>query len=253
MAPRLRVGLFAPCFVDRLAPEAAVAAWHVLRALDVDVFVAQDAPACCGQPLSSMGAPDRARDLPGAFARAHTGCDVILPLSASCTAFVRHHHAALCRPIDRPAVDRAPPTRTFAEVLWHDLGLRALPGCFDARVGLHMGCHALRELGLGPSSERPHVDTPDIVGTLLSSIDGVTRVWPARADECCGFGGVFSVREPDVAIRMARDRRGAFAEADVLTSTDPSCLLHMARARGTPGPRILSFPELLAEAMGVSV
>ena len=82
----LRVGLYAPCFVDRLAPRAAWAALAVLRHFGAHVVVAEAAPACCGQPLSSMGTPHLARDLPGSFARAHVGCDVVLPLSASCVA-----------------------------------------------------------------------------------------------------------------------------------------------------------------------
>ena len=249
----MRVGLFAPCFVDRLAPRAARAAWQVLRHLGVDVVVAPQAPACCGQPLSSMGEPHRARDLPGAYARAHADCEVVVSLSASCTAFVRHHHTHLARPIDLPAVDRAPPTRTFSELLWHDLGLRTLPGRFPHTVGFHPGCHGLRELGLGPCSEAVHDETVDIVGALLDSIDGLERVVPERVDECCGFGGVFMVRESAVSKRMGNDRLAAFQGVDVLTSTDPSCLLHLKSLRRPKAPRILTLPELLADAMQLEV
>ena len=68
MTTPLRVGLFAPCFVDRLVPQTAWAAWHVLRAFGVEVVVEPDAPPCCGQPLSSMGQPDRSCDTDGRHA-----------------------------------------------------------------------------------------------------------------------------------------------------------------------------------------
>jgi len=249
MHRRLRVALFAPCFVDRLWPHCATAAWQVLRALGVAPEVVHSAPACCGQPMCSMGQPKLAEDLPGAWARAHADFDVVVNLSASCTAFVRHHHPRLAHPADRAAVHQAPPTRSFSEFLWHDLGLRTLPGQFPFRVGLHPGCHGLRELGLAPASEAVHAAQPDIPGTLLASIDGLVRTIPTRADECCGFGGAFSLRESAVSARMAQDRLSQFPDAEVLTSTDPSCLMHLARHLGPHGPRLLTLPELLLEAL----
>ena len=239
----MAIGLFAPCFVDRLAPRTAWAAWRLLDHLGVDVEVVEQAPACCGQPLSSMGDPARAQSLPGDYARSHAHCAHVICLSASCTAFIRHHHPDLAAPRDQSALASAPPTRTLAEFLWHDLGLRTLPGHFPHRVGIHPGCHGLRELGLAPCSEQPQSEAPDIVGTLLDSIDGLIRVVPERPDECCGFGAV--------SCRMGRDRLDQFADADVITSTDPSCLLHLQSVRSSHHPRLLSLPELLCEAMGL--
>jgi len=246
----MRIGLYVPCFVDRLAPEVGMAAWTVLERLGVEVVVPDDAPACCGQPFCSSGRPELAVELPGAMARSFRSVDAIVLPSASCTAFIRHHHLALARNIDRAAVSRAPRVWSFSEFLWTGLGLRTLPGRLDARVGLHPGCHGLRELGLGrPSEHGPGApESVDPVAGVVGCIEGVTVVRAGRVDECCGFGGIFSATEPAVSERMGRDRLAAFAGVDLVVSEDPSCLLHMKRFK-TTGPRLLSMPELVLSAL----
>jgi L-lactate dehydrogenase complex protein LldE len=112
-------------------------------------------------------------------------------------------------------------------------------------------CHGLRELGLGRPSERPGPGTDaDKVALLLRSLAGIELVAPERADECCGFGGTFAVGEPDVSCRMGTDRLRAHeaAGAEVVTSIDASCLLHLrglAERRGSP-LRVMHVAEILA-------
>lgn len=230
-----------------------MAAWTVLERLGLDVVVSEDAPACCGQPFCSSGRPQLLGDLPGDFARAFRDCEAVVLPSASCTAFIHHHHEASARAIDLRAVTDAPPVFAFLDFLWTALGLRALPGRFEARVGLHPGCHGLRELRLGtPSEEGPGgPQEVDPAAALLATIDGLELVLPERADECCGFGGIFSVTEPHVSARMARDRLSAFSSVDVLVSEDPSCLLHLSTVK-QGGPRLMTTAELVLAALGAA-
>jgi L-lactate dehydrogenase complex protein LldE len=141
------------------------------------------------------------------------------------------------------------PVYELCEFLVDVLGVRALGGRFARRVGLHPSCHGLRELGLARGSER--IVAPfDKVGGLLATLEGLELVAPARADECCGFGGSFSVEEPEVSCRMGLDRLAAHeaAGAEVVTSSDASCLLHLrglAERRGSP-LRVMHVAEILA-------
>jgi L-lactate dehydrogenase complex protein LldE len=119
--------------------------------------------------------------------------------------------------------------------------VRSIAGTFSARVTVHDGCHGLRELGLR-----------DQTRTLLAGIDGVELVEMPRADACCGFGGTFSVRVPEVATAMADDKLAnvGASGADVVVSGDVGCLMHLggrASRSGSPA-RFAHLAEILAEA-----
>ena len=116
----------------------------------------------------------------------------------------------------------------LCEFIYDELGVREIRGSYPHKVGLHQSCHGLRELRLGKSSER--ADPPfNKVRTLLSSLSGIEFVELKRADECCGFGGTFSVTEEDVSVMMGRDRLADHLAggAEVITSADMSCLMHL--------------------------
>jgi L-lactate dehydrogenase complex protein LldE len=119
----------------------------------------------------------------------------------------------------------------------------------DARAAVHIGCHALRGLGLASPSEL-HTDRFDKVRALLKTVQGLTFADLSRADECCGFGGSFSVTEPDVSARMGRDRLRDYrhADADIVVSTDVSCLMHLGGLSVRDGQRLpmMHVAEVLA-------
>jgi L-lactate dehydrogenase complex protein LldE len=126
---------------------------------------------------------------------------------------------------------------------------------FPQRVALHASCHALRELRLGSPSETREPPRLDPARELLKRVPGLELVALTRPDECCGFGGVFAVEEEAVSCRMALDRLAdhAAARAEVVTSTDVSCLLHLegvARRRGFP-LRLLHVAEIVAGRTGM--
>lgn len=250
MTQRLRVGLYVPCFVDRFAPGVGVAAWHLLLHHGCSVVVPDRAPACCGQPFASAGQPDHARHLPGQLARAFADVDAIVLPSGSCTAFVRHHHATITSPIDRGSVARRPPTHELFAFLWHVLGVRQLSGALPTTLGIHPGCHARRHLGQGRPSESQASPRVDPVVALLGTLEQVRIVEASREDECCGFGGVFSVTEPHVSARAGRDRLDDHRHATVLTSADPSCLMHL-QSLASPTRRVEHAAVVAARAAGL--
>jgi L-lactate dehydrogenase complex protein LldE len=258
----VRVALFVPCYVDQLLPRVAWASVALLERLGCEVSF-DPAQACCGQPLLTAGDPRGARRLArqwlGVFERAE---HVVAP-SASCVATVRRHYGHLCEGDARTGtLERV---RELCEFAVEVLGVDRIPGRYPHRVGLHPSCHGLRELRLGTGSERA-VAHRDPAHQLLSALDGIALVEPARRDECCGFGGVFAVAEPAVSGMMGRDRVAAYrdAGAEVITSTDASCLAHLdgaarragfaQRAEGERSPsggpplRVAHVAEILAEA-----
>lgn len=250
----MRVALFVPCFVDQLAPGAAIAAVQVLERLGLDVALPEGA-ACCGQPPANAGdahAGEAALErVVATYARfTHT-----VVLSGSCTAHVRQHAPGFGRAGD----GLAGRTFEFCEFLHDIVGLervRALGARCPHRVALHIGCHALRALQLATSSER-QLAPVNKVRALLETVTGVSFAHWQRADECCGFGGSFSVGEAAVSARMGRDRLAdaRHGGAEVLVSTDVSCLLHLsglARANGETLPMRHVAQLLAGEAVDLA-
>lgn len=138
-------------------------------------------------------------------------------------------------------------TYELSEFIAGPLGMPRLTGAFPHRVAMHLGCHAQRGLRLGGSTELGEpIGGP--MHSLLTGLDGLTMVPLDRRDECCGFGGSFAVGEPDVSVAMGRDRiRDCEAHgAEVLVSSDVSCLLHLSAI--APALRALHIAELLEEA-----
>lgn len=240
------VALFVPCFVDQFHPTAGVAAVEVLERLGWRVQVAAGA-ACCGQPPTNAGYHDAGDRLLRAFEAAHrreVPADLpIVVLSGSCAFHLRTH---LANEGTRARVHE------FTAFLHDVAGLDAvasLGASTNARVAVHIGCHALRGLGLATPSERagPAVDK---VGAVLAQVRDLEIAPLARADECCGFGGTFATGEPDVSVKMGRDRLRDLqvARAEAVVTTDLSCGLHLrsvADAAGAPLP-IWHVAELLA-------
>jgi L-lactate dehydrogenase complex protein LldE len=249
----MHVALFVPCYVDQLAPEVA---WATLRVLErAGCRVRYDpAQTCCGQPFLNLGATEEAKRLAERQLARFGDAEAVVAPSASCVATVRHRYAGLgaCAPGD------ARTRRTFelSEFLVRELGKVALGARFPYRVAVLQSCHGLRELGLGTPSERgpglPAEASP--TEQLLRAVEDLTLVAAERPDECCGFGGAFSVTHPTLSGRMGRARLRAFADAgaDYVTGTDVSCLLHLdgIRRREGFGPRAIHLAEILANGAG---
>jgi L-lactate dehydrogenase complex protein LldE len=222
------VGLFVPCYMDELWPQAAIAAVHVLEALGHRPIVRD--PVCCGQVLSNSGDEEGARELTRLWADGHAGLDVVLVLSASCGGFLQH---------EAPDV----PVREFCDWL-EEHGPERYPSRVEGRFAYHASCASQRETG-----------TAESTGSLLGRIEGLELLRPEPRDECCGFGGSFATKFPELSVRMGRDRLDCLMHQDApagrvdgVVSADVSCLLHL-RGLAPEGLRMLHVAELLEEAL----
>jgi L-lactate dehydrogenase complex protein LldE len=242
------VALFVPCYIDQLYPRVGLATAELLERQGVRVHF-PEAQTCCGQPMANSGFFDDARQLARKMLEVFSTYEHVVCPSGSCTSMVRNHYPELLPGDPKVAALRAK-TRELCEFL-HDV-LQVRPrGRFDARVGLHQSCHALRELRMGSGSERlvpPYSKTR----ALLEGIEGLKLAELSRADECCGFGGTFAVSEEAVSCAMGRDRVADHerAGAEVITGADSSCLMHLDGLIRRDGKklRVLHIAELLEEA-----
>jgi L-lactate dehydrogenase complex protein LldE len=241
----MKVGLFVPCYIDQLYPGVAVATLELLEKLGCSVGYPLE-QTCCGQPLANAGFERRAQPAMHSFVRLFGGYDYVVTPSGSCALHVRHHYGEL----EQTETVRHVRERTLelCEFLTSVLGVERVDAHFPYRVGLHSGCHGLRGLRLGQSTELGGPGQ-NRVRDLLAGVRGLTLVDLVRPDECCGFGGTFAVAEEAMSVRMGEDRLGDHLQngAEVITSADMSCLMHLegiARRRRDP-VRIVHVAEIL--------
>lgn len=209
------VALFVPCFVDVFNPEAAQAVVAVLERLDVRVEYPSE-QTCCGQPAYNAGHFTPAKDLADRFARVFAGYSWIVTPSGSCAAMARAGFAHMDP--SSPAAAVGDRVYDFASFLTGVLGVGDVGASFPHRVTFHEGCHARRELRAVDASLK-----------LLNAVRGLTLVELPMADECCGFGGSFSVSFDALSTSMgeAKCAHALSTGAEFLVSGDPSCLLHV--------------------------
>jgi len=251
----VNVSLFVPCYVDQLAPDVAWATLRVLERSGCHVHYDPD-QGCCGQPFLNRGARGEARRLASRHLARFGAAEAIVSPSASCVATVRHRFAEIGACGTDAARAQAERTFELGEFLVRVLGKTALGARFPYRVAVLQSCHGLRELGLGTPSEAVGVAAaPSPTESLLRAVEDLVLVAAERPDECCGFGGAFSVTHPTLSGRMGRARLRAFADAgaDYVTGTDVSCLLHLEglRRREGYGPRAIHLAEILANGAPV--
>ena len=225
------VQLFATCLGDLLFPDAVADAETLLRQAGYAVVFPRG-QVCCGQPAFNAGHQAAARRVARTFARSFSpDLPVVVP-SGSCTTMVQHYLPELLgiRPFQ---------VRELSVFLGDEGG--ALPPVNEGRtVAYHDSCHMLRELAI---SEPPRA--------LLAG-SGARVLSLRRPDLCCGFGGTFSVRQPEVSLAMADDKLADAGEsgADALVTSDPGCLMHLrARAERAGGPPIVHLATALVRGV----
>lgn len=216
-----RIQLFATCLGDLLFPDAVVDAAALLETAGCEVEFPRG-QTCCGQPAFNAGHRRAAARLARSFARAFSPDLPIVCPSGSCASMVAHRMPTQYDVWELSAfldsVGAAPPARND--------GLR---------IAYHSSCHLLRELGVDEAPKR------------LLERTGAELVPLARPDLCCGFGGTFSVRNPEVSVAMADDKLADGARADVLVTADPGCLMHLqARAARSGAGRVVHLATALA-------
>jgi L-lactate dehydrogenase complex protein LldE len=240
-----RVQLMATCLCDAFHDGVAAATVEVLEHLGCAVGF-PEAQTCCGQPAFNSGDWAASRKVVRHAVRTFAGSDPVVVPSGSCAAMM-FHGAALefeGEP-DRGAVE-AVGRRTWelGDFIVNGLGVRTWPGRFNAAVALHRSCHTR-----GTASS-------EAVALLLGSIAGLRLVEFGEGEQCCGFGGTFSVGFPHISAAMG-DLKLKQVEAvrpDVLVSGDMGCLMHLgglAAREGVP-LRMLHFSQVLREALATA-
>jgi Fe-S oxidoreductase len=239
----MRVALMVTCVNDAMYPGTGAAVVRLLRRLGVDVDFPQG-QACCGQPMVNTGYLDEAVPVVRNFVDAFAGYDAVVTPSGSCAGSVRHQHRLVAKRADDPALadavrDLSPRTYELSEFLVDVLGVTDVGAYFPHRVTYHPTCHSLRMLGVG---DRPR--------QLLESVRGLSLVDLPRAEECCGFGGTFAMKNADTSVAMGADKARHVREtgAEVLVAGDNSCLMHIGGllSRGRSGVRVMHLAEILA-------
>ncbi|MGX5775708.1 (Fe-S)-binding protein [Methylorubrum zatmanii] len=221
----MRIGLFVPCYVDAFEPEVGIATLELLERFGLTVEYPYD-QTCCGQPMTNTGCHQEAAATEALFVENFSGFDYIVAPSGSCVHQVREHLTAIPQTDEVKAV-RAK-TFELVEFLHDVLKIEALPWAeFPHKVAYHSNCNALRGIGHARPTElnRPFFSKPL---NLLKKVKGLEIVDLTRPDECCGFGGTFSVFEPAVSAKMGYDKvtDQARAGAAYVVSADSSCLMH---------------------------
>lgn len=234
------ITLFVPCFVDSFAPRVAESMVRVFERLGHEVHFAEGA-VCCGQPAFNAGYWDEARHVAERTLRELAGAEAVVVGSGSCATMLKRFYPRLFEgtPGAEAARDLAQRSFEFAEFLVNELGVSDLGARFPAKVTVHDGCHALRELGL----KRP-------MRELLGRVKDLTLVEMGEAETCCGFGGTFSAKFSAISRAMAEQKLGSAREtqADYVVSCDSSCLLHLKSVSARSGGAIGSvhLAEVLA-------
>ncbi len=234
------VALFIPCFVDQFFPEAGVATVKVLEKLGVPLVYPKE-QTCCGQPAFNSGYWDDARKVMEQFGRVFANYRWIVTPSAAC--------ASMCRVFFKEANSQSPAVAVGARVyelsefLVNVLKKKDFNASFPHKVSLHIGCHGRRELGIAQAAQ-----------TLIDSIRDLEYVPIPNVEECCGFGGTFSVKMPGASLAMGKKKianiRKVYEQGvrDLVT-TDLSCAMHfggmMRRESDLKEMRIHYIAELL--------
>jgi len=240
----MKIGLFIPCYVDAVYPEVGVATYKLLKHLGLDVTY-PEGQTCCGQPMANAGFERQAIPLAEKFEEKFKGYDYVVAPSVSCTAFVRLNYPRLLggktaqHPEGTHECETAKKAMDVVEFLHDVVKVKQRLGTFPHKVSLHNSCHGVRELGLSSPSEM-HVEKFNKIKDLLQLVEGIDVVEPERPDECCGFGGMFSVEETAISAQMGRDKveRHIATGAEYVTGPDCSCLMHMAGVAKKQGLKI---------------
>ncbi len=208
---------------------------------EVDFPLAQ---TCCGQMHYNTGYKNDARSMMQGFLDTFREAEIICIPSSSCVAMLRDHYPKMAAQSADPVLIRAiddllPRVFEFSELLVDKLGLTDVGAFFPHTVTLHPSCHSLRSLHLG--------DKP---AQLLRSVRGLKFVELSDSDQCCGFGGTFAVKNPDVSAAMLSDKITCLLDtkAEICTAVDNSCLMHISGAlsRQQAGVKCVHLAEILA-------
>ena len=243
-APPSRVSLFITCFNDTMFPQTGRAVVTVLERLGMRVDFPLE-QTCCGQMHFNTGYAQETIPLVRRFVTVFGDAEVVVSPSASCVGMVRDYYARVAElsgdaGLAREVAAITPRVLELSELLVDRLGVEDVGAYFPRRVTYHPTCHSLRMLHVGDRPLR-----------LLRAVHGIDLVELPEADQCCGFGGTFAVKNADTSIAMVSDKIRTILDtgAEVCASADNSCLMHIggALSRQRAGVRTMHLAEILAQ------
>ncbi len=233
----MRVSLFITCLSDMFFPNTGEAMVRLLKRHGVQVDFPME-QTCCGQPAFNSGFRDEARQMARQWLKAFRNAEYVVAPSGSCVAMVRNYYPELLP----EATEIASRTYEFTQFMVDVLKLEDIGAEFHARAAYHHSCHMRRELGV---YHQPL--------TLLKHVKGLEVVEVPRQDLCCGFGGTFSVKMPEISEAMVVDKVQAVAStgADILLGADSSCIMNIGGRMAREGRpiRVMHIAELLWEGV----
>ncbi|WP_181768917.1 (Fe-S)-binding protein [Streptomyces albidus (ex Kaewkla and Franco 2022)] len=231
----MRVALFITCINDTLYPRTGRAVVALLERLGVEVDF-PEGQSCCGQPQFNTGYRSESEPLARRYADVFRDCDYIVVPSGSCAAMVRDNYPRIDAEATQGSVSR---TYELTEFLVDVLGVTDVGAYYPHTVTYHPTCHGLRMLGLGDRPRR-----------LLEAVKGLSLVELEGAEECCGFGGTFAVKNADVSAAMGADKAQHIeeTEAETVCTVDNSCLMHIGGTLSRRGATVrpVHIAEILA-------
>jgi len=237
-----RVSLFVTCIVDQLFPGVGMAVVEVLERIGCQVDF-PEGQTCCGQPAFNTGYREEARQVARHFLEVFRDADYVVVPSGSCASMLTHHFAELFQKEPgwlEETLRLEPTVWEFSKFLLEVARVEDVGARFEQVVTFHDSCHGLRELGIKEGPRR-----------LLSKVRGLTLREMEPAEECCGFGGAFSVKFPEVSGGMARTKIEAIQRsgAEVVVGIDASCLLQIQGVLSRSGLplRTMHLAEVLAQ------
>jgi L-lactate dehydrogenase complex protein LldE len=237
----MRISLFIPCFIDSLYPHVGMAIVRVLERLGHEIDY-PEGQTCCGQPPFNSGYWAEAREVARPQMRQFRDAEVVVSASGSCGAMFKVFYPELfAGQAEEPAVKAlSAKTFEFSDFLVNKLGVRDVGARFEGKVTFHDGCHGLREL-----------HTKQAPRQLLRAVRGLELVEMGDQESCCGFGGTFAVKFPQISSAMAEVKCDSIlgANVDYVVSNDSSCLMQIQGWLDRHSPRVmksLHLAEVLA-------
>jgi L-lactate dehydrogenase complex protein LldE len=239
----MKISLFIPCLVDQFFPTVGVNLVKILKKVGVSVDYPMD-QTCCGQPAFNSGYHEEAIELAQRFLQVFRGAEYIVSPSGSCTTMVKVFYPEILhdRSLHEALEEVTSKIYEFSDFLVNVLGVRDLGARFPHIVTYHDACHLLRELKV---KEAPR--------ELIRHVRDIKFVEMENSETCCGFGGTFSVKFPEISTAMAEDKANAIAQcgAEYVVANDSSCLMQITGylSRNHIPVKPLHLAELLGRNM----
>lgn len=239
----MKASIFITCLVDQFFPQVGLSLVKVLRRLGVTVDFPQ-AQTCCGQPAFNSGFQNEARSVAEKFLEVFEQSEYVITPSGSCASMVKIFYKDLFKDDEKNqkrSIELGKRVYELTDFLVNVLGVEDVGASFQEKVALHQSCHLLRELNVRSEPQR-----------LLKNVSGIQLVEMERADLCCGFGGLFAIKYPQISGSILQEKIDCIkkCEADVIVATDMGCLMHMAGglSRQKVSVKTMHIAEVLAQS-----